>query len=332
MSLTLLSLRTKLSTIGLKWSGLPSIDDFTQYIDFIKTDTMCKLNSVDTCNCKIVGYLEQKFPKYSPYPSPHKLCNTNIYILTDGLDYIYISLGLSHPVLWYSIAIDDNILSIINIQLIRHILNQYDVKDKIEYSGVDYILVGNTHTISESIGEVGLGLLKSGLMEVFTWGSQYKLYPYDRETVYSLSSKEKINIITDSLKQKANDYTICYRTIYSKSQIKIYQYGDFINIQIRYNPVKIEHPIVNILNENQNCYYPQNLPLDVVMLLSKHRYINYKHVIDTYNNDSDSINEISTILKAVIPNDELDMYIESIVSQCIDGDKILKIKHKCINN
>lgn len=163
MSLTLLSLRTKLLTLGLKWNKLPNIDDFNNYVDYIDNDLIeSKYDyKIKTDDYKIIGYIENQFPKYSPYLLHNNLGVLNIYLLTDGKQYIFISLGLSHPILWYKIQVNNNEISHTILQKLRKLMCCYDVQDNLDYTELDYILLGNVEKLSETIGQMELNFLKA---------------------------------------------------------------------------------------------------------------------------------------------------------------------------
>lgn len=317
MSFNLLSLRTKLSILTLKWTNLPHISNFNQYIDKLDKLDINTLEYPDIDNCRLIGYIIPKYPKYNN----NSIHQNSIYILTDMDNYLYLSLGLSHPILWYSIRVFGRKINDSIINEIQDIIDLYDTPDdqnNLSYDSYDYVLLGNINKLKKGINDIELELLKSNTVETLMWGSNYSEYPYDRQVVFNSSGKEKIKYVTNALQQKTNHYIINCRTISSKSHIKIIQYQKFINIQIKYKAVNTSLSIIDDINKTYDKNYPDDLPLDVILTLMDYPYLNHRQVI----NDHDSMDDIITFLKVMIPSPDRPQFFENIKYYCHDQTKI----------
>ena len=119
MQFNLLSLRTKFSLLSLKWNNLPHISNFNQY----KHITECINTSnytPDLEDCRIIGYILPNNPKYNIKPQCEQ--DQSIFLLTDMVSHIYISIGLSEPTLWYIVSCTNGIIDDIIIEEVYDIM------------------------------------------------------------------------------------------------------------------------------------------------------------------------------------------------------------------
>lgn len=328
MSIDILSLRTQLSSLSLKWSNLPEITKFDQYpitipkvdttdddtttpnentnnentntgiitdtnTDFIDSEIDDTEITINVEKCRVVGYRTPTNPKYQVFNQD--IMEMSLFVVSDLCNYICVSVGYSHPDWWYIIPIIDKH---IDIPKIEYLLEQYDRSDIETYSYCDYAILGNSKKMNITMEAVEHHIMTSKLVEVFTWGSKYSGYPYNKDEVDRSIGKTKIEFITNARKQSSLLYTMSFTTLYSQSIIKVIQHRKFIVYQIQYNPISYQHPIINILNDDYDKTYPEDFPVDVIIAILQFPYLSFREIVEEY---SDSVEEMIPFLKVMIP-------------------------------
>lgn len=250
--MNLLQLRTQLSVLNIRWNDLPHISNFNQF-EYISS------NHLDLNKYRIIGYIT---PKHKIYYIKNK-SEALLYILSDNKLNLYISFGFSNPTLWHPIDMNNNIDDM--IESLKQIINTYDVSNNTSYQKTNDVLIGNMFNLNINLNSIQNDLLRSNLVEYFMWGSKHDQYPYNRKEVINATNKEKIQIITYSLQQNNDELSITCRTIWSKSIIKIIQTNQYIQLQIKYNP--INNPLIEHINSEYEKQYPNDMPTDLAISL-----------------------------------------------------------------
>lgn len=302
--MNILQLRTKLSTLNIKWNNLPHLSNFTKY-SYV-TDI-----SIDIDEYRIVGYFEPNQPIY------HHQKDHNIYVISDLDSNIYLSLGFSNPTLWYKITLNNKTLSSVDTELISDLIDTYDVADNVEYDTTKFIMIGDMYQINQNLKSIQNYLLTSNVIECLMWGSKYDSYPFNRHEVMTANSKDKINYVTQALEQKDNYFTLTCRTLWSKSYIKIKQTLNYITTEIRYNKINNKNTI-HLINKYHSKNLPYDMPTDVAIILISLPSTQITELI----NETDNIHQLITLLKILIPKSERYQIMFDLDNYCQDKDKI----------
>lgn len=309
--MNILQLRTKLSTINIRWTNLPYLSNFNQYQYVTDID-------IDIDDYRIIGYIELNNNIY--HHNNHKA----IYLISDLQSTIYVSLGFSNPTLWYPITLDENNnLTSIHMELLSDIIEIYDIPDDIDYDVTKYILIGDMYQINQNIKSIQNHFLKSNIIEVLMWGSKHESYPYNRLDIMYSNNKDKINYITKAMEQNDNQFSVSCRTLWSKSSIKIVQKLNYITLEIKYNTIK-NNTTVDLINQYYSNDLPLNIPTDLAIALINLPYNDVKQLI----NDNDNIPELVTLLKVLIPKSEIHQLMFDLDNYCDNEEKVKSLRNE----
>lgn len=137
-----------------------------------------------------------------------------------------------------------------------------------------------------------------------TWGSAWNDFPFRDQVIHNeisiielaklayYSLRQSVTQFSDSF-QNANTIINC-RTKVSKSIVSFEEYSGMIIVNIKYDPMPVNKNI-NKLNEKIKCFYPNDLPHDVIVPLLNFRYHNQFSILNVDELTIDNI-RISFIL------------------------------------
>jgi hypothetical protein len=230
----------------------------TDFINFIQTlDIYTKIDLNDYRNHKIIGIC----------PIGSNIINHNpeyIYLITDPkYQNLYISLGKSHPLFWYSFPSKKKFLT--------HFDQLYEIYNpqayKLEYTHKIRGFIGTDKILSLNIHDLENHFLLNSFTEKLIWGSKWIDHPFRGEYIKKNVSNVDSILYTGQAMRQLNDsiYSVSVRTLYSKSIITINEYEGAFILEIKYEP--IESHQINQINELFGRKYTVNLPIDVIITL-----------------------------------------------------------------
>ena len=277
------------NTINVDWTDYVTMYEYLKWIysdghlytEFYPNNERLLAMLEKFIDFRIVGIIETNKKLYNDLLVDRE--PTKIYIILNNTDEeLFLAPGVIIPQLWYKVNDINSIEQIINIFdpkkysneyecTIRYFLgrsNEYDDVDKIH----DYFILNN-------------------FTEVLLYGSAWELFPEKiREHIKNIhiGPREYNKMCLYASKQKSEEFSISTHTLYSKSKIKFEDNNGIHIIQISYNPVVNE--TINIINKIKNTTYPNNIPIDLLLVLIQFGdLMTYKDILSTKGLNSETI-------------------------------------------
>ncbi|MBA42949.1 MAG: hypothetical protein CMF62_02930 [Magnetococcales bacterium] len=221
----------------VKWEGYPeNLEQVDEYSNW-EILGVCELNR----NLKELTFGDENKNYYMYF-----ITNTN-------RSKLFISIHISHPILWYEIGEVNEIEKIINYYNPHSYENNLD--EIVAY-------VGSAESLELSLLDFENLILSSPFTELLMWGNLYQDFPFRKEYErLDISSKEHMIYFNQAMRQDPENFEeINVLTKFSKSKIKIIYDQNLFFIKLSYRPIKTSQ--IKIFEKDYN-----NIPIDIVNLI-----------------------------------------------------------------
>lgn len=282
-----------------------SIEDLKKYL--IKNDILHTQKELeDLSNYRIFGYLE---------------LNTHLKKVTAGYTkskfFLFIIVKKDHkecclsvskfsPTLWFRTTNKTKLKKLLD--QINYVYNPHVYN--INFTKCKSFFGGTMGSLEMDLVELESMMIVNNNTELLTWGSVWNDYPFRHIFNNNLSKYDKNSISVQASRQHPDfPHQVNVRTLLSKSQIRVENYNGSYVVTIWYNP--IENKNIDKLNKKLKKNYPNDLPLDLLMVITSFEYYDYLSILKTKNKTPLNYFMANLLINTEQEKEELITYLEN---------------------